>query len=147
MCDIFCVICTSASYSNIWFPFMWWHFSITTGPLSRDASRHRSSVRISLSAVYENTCKQINQMGINYYIYIFGRTILLSRFLISFMLHLNLFEQLPFNFTTFLPGCHPFHDSWRSQPFHSLYGPCYPHTDLSQHFWSNNIKGQSLRIS
>lgn len=45
---------------------MWWHFSITTGPLSRDASRHRSSVRISLSAVYEKTCKQVDQLGINY---------------------------------------------------------------------------------
>lgn len=80
MCDVFCVICTSASYSNIWFPFMWWHFSITTGPLSRDASRHRSSVRISLSAVYENTCKQIHQMGINYHMLIYRKLLTLFIF-------------------------------------------------------------------
>lgn len=49
---------TSASYSNIWLPFMWWHLSMTTGPLRRDTSRHRSSVLISLSAVYENTWKR-----------------------------------------------------------------------------------------
>lgn len=49
------LIHTSASYSNIWLPFMWWHFSMMTGPFRRDTSRHRSSVRISLSAVYENT--------------------------------------------------------------------------------------------
>lgn len=49
---------TSASYSNIWLPFMWWHLSMTTGPLRRETSRQRSSVLISLSAVYENTWKQ-----------------------------------------------------------------------------------------
>lgn len=49
------LINTSASYSNIWLPFMWWHFSMMTGPFRRDTSRQRSSVRISLSAVYENT--------------------------------------------------------------------------------------------
>lgn len=60
---------TSASYSNIWLPFMWWHLSMRTGPLRRETSRHRSSVLISLSAVYENTwatTKEIKQ-GCDYY--------------------------------------------------------------------------------
>lgn len=48
---------TSASYSHSWLPLMWWHLSMITGPFSLDTSKHKSSVRISLSAVYENTCK------------------------------------------------------------------------------------------
>lgn len=52
---------TSASYWNIWLPFMWWHLCMTTGPLRRDTSKQRSSVRISLSAVYENTWDQVHK--------------------------------------------------------------------------------------
>lgn len=48
---------TRGSYSHSWLPFRWWHLSIITGPFSLDTSRHRSSVRISLLAVYEKTCK------------------------------------------------------------------------------------------
>lgn len=49
--SVFAADPTSASYSNIWLPFMWWHLSMTTGPLRRETSRQRSSVLISLSAV------------------------------------------------------------------------------------------------
>lgn len=64
-CELFGLIwdlqLTSASYSNIWLPLMWWHLSMRTGPLRRDTSRQRSSVLISLSAVYENTWAPVTE--------------------------------------------------------------------------------------
>lgn len=49
---------TTGSYSQSWLPFKWWHLSIVTGPLSLETSKHRSSVRISLLAVYEKTLRE-----------------------------------------------------------------------------------------
>lgn len=113
---------TSASYSNIWLPFMWWHLSMRTGPLRRETSRHRSSVLISLSAVYENTwatTKEIKQ-GCDYY-------------------H-HTFVKWKSRKPSFSPGFHPCRDSWKSQLSHSLSSPCCPHTGWSLHFWSGGGK-------
>lgn len=42
---------------------MWWHLSMRTGPLRRDTSKQRSSVLISLSAVYENTWATVKEIN------------------------------------------------------------------------------------
>lgn len=111
---------TSASYSNIWLPFMWWHLSMRTGPLRRETSRQRSSVLISLSAVYENTWKTADEIKRD-----------CDDFSSSHSWNGN-----HGSLNNLSPGFHPCRDSWKSQLSHSPSSPCCPHTGWSPHFWS-----------
>lgn len=129
---------TSASYSNIWLPFMWWHLSMRTGPLRRETSRQRSSVLISLSAVYENTWKTADEIKRD----------------CDYSSSAHSWNGNHGSLNNLSPGFHPCRDSWKSQLSHSPSSPCCPHTGWSPHFWSgeggegnisNNCKNGSTK--